>query len=75
VIGARTVRNERPGVALAEEAGLVAHDKGFQPFEETDEDGHNEAVTEAHAKAIQPFRQPDGSYRIKATFRCLLAQP
>ena len=33
------------------------------------------AVTEAHAKAIAPFRQPDGSYRVKATFRCLLAQP
>jgi hypothetical protein len=33
------------------------------------------AVTEAHAKAIAPFRQPDGGDRIKATFRCLLAQP
>jgi SAM-dependent methyltransferase len=33
------------------------------------------AVTEAHAKAIARFRQPDGSYRIKATFRCLAAQP
>jgi hypothetical protein len=33
------------------------------------------AVTEAHAKAIAPFRQPDGSYRIGATFRCLLAHP
>jgi SAM-dependent methyltransferase len=34
-----------------------------------------EAVTQAHARAIAPFRQPDGSYRIKATFRCLLAEP
>jgi SAM-dependent methyltransferase len=34
-----------------------------------------EAVTQAHAEAIAPFRQPDGSYRIKATFRCLLAEP
>lgn len=34
-----------------------------------------QAVTEAHAKAIAPFRQPDGSYRVAATFRCLLARP
>jgi SAM-dependent methyltransferase len=34
-----------------------------------------QAVTEAHARAVAPFRQPDGSYRIKATFRCLLARP
>jgi SAM-dependent methyltransferase len=33
------------------------------------------AVTAAHARAIAPFRQSDGSYRIQATFRCLLAQP
>ena len=32
-------------------------------------------LTQAHAEAIAPFRQTDGSYRIKATFRCLLAQP
>lgn len=32
-----------------------------------------QAVTEANAKAIAPFRQSDGSYRSKATFRCLLA--
>ena len=32
------------------------------------------AVTEAHAKAIEPFRQPDGSYRIGASFRCLLGR-
>jgi len=32
------------------------------------------AVMEAHAKAIEPFRQSDGSYRIGASFRCLLAQ-
>ncbi|MGH6973775.1 MAG: class I SAM-dependent methyltransferase [Stellaceae bacterium] len=34
-----------------------------------------EAVTAAHVRAIAPFRQPDGSYLIKATFRCLLAKP
>jgi len=39
------------------------------------ENASEQAVTEAHAKVIAPFRQPDGSYRIKATFRCLLAQP
>lgn len=39
------------------------------------ENSGEQAVTEAHTKAIAPFRQPDGNYRIKATFRCLLAQP
>jgi SAM-dependent methyltransferase len=39
------------------------------------ENSSEQAVTKAHAEAIAPFRQPDGSYRIKATFRCLLAQP
>ena len=39
------------------------------------ETSSEQAVTDAHAKAIAPFRQPDGSYVIKATFRCLLAQP
>lgn len=33
------------------------------------------AVSEAHAKAIAPFRRPDGSYRFKASFRCLFARP
>ena len=32
------------------------------------------AVDAAHAKAIAPFRQADGSYRLRATFRCLLAR-
>jgi SAM-dependent methyltransferase len=32
------------------------------------------AVSEAHARAVAPFRQEDGSYRIKATFRCLLTK-
>lgn len=39
------------------------------------ENSSKEAVTEAHAKAVAPFRQADGSYRINATFRCLLARP
>jgi SAM-dependent methyltransferase len=33
------------------------------------------AVDEAHARALAPFRQPDGSYRIHAVFRCLVATP
>jgi SAM-dependent methyltransferase len=39
------------------------------------ENSSEQAVTEAHAKAIAPYRQPDGSYRIRAAFRCLLAKP
>jgi SAM-dependent methyltransferase len=39
------------------------------------ENSSEQAVTAAHAKALAPFRQPDGSYRIQATFRCLLARP
>jgi SAM-dependent methyltransferase len=38
------------------------------------ENSSAEAVTAAHAAAIAPYRQPDGSYRIKAVFRCLLAR-
>jgi hypothetical protein len=30
-----------------------------------------QAVQEAYANAVAPFRQPDGSYRIGASFRCL----
>jgi hypothetical protein len=32
-------------------------------------------VSEAHRQAIAPFRRFDGSYRINASFRCLLARP
>lgn len=31
------------------------------------------AVKEAYSNALDPFLKPDGSYRIKANFRCLLA--
>ena len=51
--------------------GLNSAGVAVRAMENTSE----QAVTEAHAKAIAPFRQIDGSYRIKATFRCLLAQP
>jgi SAM-dependent methyltransferase len=39
------------------------------------ENSSEQAVTEAHARAFAPFRQSDGSVRVGATFRCLLAQP
>ena len=38
------------------------------------ENASENAVNEAHATALAPFRQSDGSYRIGATFRCLLAR-
>lgn len=34
-----------------------------------------EAVTEAHRQALASFRLADGSYRIGASYRCLLARP
>jgi len=33
------------------------------------------AVSQAHRQALTTFRQADGSYRVEARFRCLLAQP
>jgi hypothetical protein len=36
--------------------------------------GH-EAFVAAHRAALAPFRQPDGSFRIAARFRCLVAAP
>jgi len=39
------------------------------------ENSSEQAVSEAHKAALSPFRQTDGSYRIAATFRCLLARP
>jgi len=34
----------------------------------------DEAVDRAHAEALAEFRQTDGSYRVPATFRCLIAR-
>jgi SAM-dependent methyltransferase len=34
-----------------------------------------EAVNEAHEAALAPFRRDDGSYRLRASFRWLLAAP
>jgi hypothetical protein len=39
------------------------------------ENSSEAAVTEAHRQALAPFRLADGSYRIGASFRCLLARP
>ena len=33
------------------------------------------AVSQAHRDALTPFRQADGSYRVGATLRCLVARP
>ena len=33
-----------------------------------------EAVQAAYSRALEPFRQPDGSYIIEASFRCLTAR-
>jgi len=38
------------------------------------ENSSAQAVDEAHKKALLPFRQSDGSYRVRATFRCLVAR-
>ncbi len=51
--------------------GLNSSGVAARAMENTSE----QAVTEAHAGAIAPFRQSDGSYRIEASFRCLLARP
>jgi len=32
------------------------------------------AAAESHSKVLTPFRQSDGSYRIGATFRCLITR-
>ena len=51
--------------------GLSSAGVAVRAIENTSE----HVVTDAFAKAIAPFRQPDGSYRIEASFRCLLARP
>jgi SAM-dependent methyltransferase len=39
------------------------------------ENSSEEAVSEAHRQAVAPFRTADGSYRIGASYRCLVAKP
>jgi SAM-dependent methyltransferase len=50
--------------------GLSSSGVAVRAIENSSED----AVNEAHSKALMPFRQSDGSYRIGATFRCLIAR-
>ncbi len=50
--------------------GLNAAGVAVRAMENTSE----QAVSEAHSKALAPFRRSDGSYRINASFRCLLAR-
>lgn len=38
------------------------------------ENSNEAAVNAAYTEALKPFRQSDGSYRIGATFRCLIAR-
>jgi SAM-dependent methyltransferase len=38
------------------------------------QNANEDAVNEAHAKVLAPFRQSDGSYKIGATFRCLVTR-
>jgi SAM-dependent methyltransferase len=38
------------------------------------ENSSESAVDEAHSKALAPFRQSNGTYRIGAVFRCLIAE-
>lgn len=38
------------------------------------ENSSAQAVDEAHTKALMPFRHPDGSYKVGATFRCLVTR-
>ena len=50
--------------------GLKSHGGAARAIERSGE----EAVDSAHSLALAPVRQPDGSYRIGASFRCLLAR-
>lgn len=50
--------------------GLKSSGVAVRAVENSSEDD----VDSAHSRALAPFRQSDGSYRIGATFRCLLAR-
>ena len=50
--------------------GLVASGNAIRAAELSSED----AVRKAYSDALEQFRQPDGSYRIGATFRCLFTR-
>ena len=50
--------------------GLKSSGVGVRAIENSSED----AVDAANSEALEPFRRSDGSYRIGATFRCLIAR-
>lgn len=50
--------------------GLTSTGNSIRAMEQAGE----QAVLEAYRQAFAPFRQPDGSYRVSAWFRCLLAR-
>lgn len=51
--------------------GVLSSGVAFRAMEHSGED----AVRVAHRAALAPFRQADGSFRIGARFRCLVAAP
>jgi SAM-dependent methyltransferase len=51
--------------------GINSSGVAFKAMEHSGE----KAVIDAHRAALAPFRQPDGSFRIGASFRCLVAAP
>lgn len=59
-------RDEATGIRALNSSGVAA-----RAMENTSE----AAVTDAHRKALAPFKQKDGSYRVSANARCLLARP
>lgn len=50
--------------------GLKSAGVGVRAIEHSGED----KVDDAHRQALAPFAQADGSYRVAATFRCLIAR-
>ncbi|HUA54676.1 MAG TPA: class I SAM-dependent methyltransferase [Candidatus Sulfotelmatobacter sp.] len=54
------------GVRALNSSGVAARAMG---------NSSEQAVSQAHREALAPYRQPDGTYHIGASFRCLLAQP
>ena len=61
-----TYADEATGIRALNSSGVAA-----RAIDNTSE----AAVTDAHRKALAPFMQRDGSYRVSASFRCLLAKP
>ena len=49
--------------------GLTSSGNAIRAIENSSE----AAVNDAYTEALMPFRQPDGSFRIGSTFRCLIA--